>query len=617
MSYNDVIAFNAAMQQAQDTQKNLQSIQDARENHENDMEKFALAKKQAQLDIDKDTMSNQFTSYELQAREANVDQYMKSQQDQLDGNKAKIDQAEYENVMQGKQAVGVAQHLIQNSPDVQNHVAQAFNMAQQQPGASAPTDGGGQASAPMSLVGGGQGPDPTMTASAPIANAGQNQGQAPVPNTADAYKNSGSMTLPGPQGSMVVGGDQSNQGAIAPANTGSLFGMQGQQGGGGGTAQVQPQTQQPAQGGSQSSSPQASNNQPLPPLKDLLQGMDNNPYGSRMSDYNMPNPNFLTDGKMWAPKDPAIINSENPLHLSPQQQFVEEHAKDLIKKGYSVDEVLSQLPSDTAETVKQIASYQGPESTLLGGMQATPQTRAAYMGLIRKINPTYNSAKYGTAQTYYKDLGEDSGNHLGSRVVAVNTVASHLSMLNDVANQLQSNNLPAGNAIINFVRTQLGHPEVTNFDQAREIVSNEVQNLLSSKGATQSGVKRMEEGLNPNMSGAQLSDWVKKTTTPLVAERVQALRSQYKQNTGLPDSGDILYPETRQQFTALMGRDVFSQYDQGKNPFSKANQPQQSNTDQNINIPAGRVGVMGPDGKKYSLPQEQLQQAMQQGYKKI
>lgn len=559
MSINAIIAFNSAVQQMKQNQMDSINIDAARAN---------LDQKQQELDITRQTKESQIhiannqgaiSDYQTKAMMDYLKNQFKPHQDLIDATGDAQDLAQHK-LDQQNQKLGIVAKTLTQDLDVQGHVGNmlkgmnASNGNGQTPISTQQAPSAGSISTPNLMAG-------EQSQIQKTQQGGVLPSIFPTTSQANPINDKQTLGLFGSPSSPVTG---SAQGMDAQAREGSA--QPQQQGQNIAPEQTQPQQQEQAP----------------PPLGQALGHLDPTPFGANpQKDYYMNNPNMMEamkDGKYLIQKPPEIINQENPLRLSERQKFVEDHAKDLMKSGYSRDDIMSQLPSDLSETVDGIGRYKQGEQVLLGGMQATPQVRSAYIGLVRKLFPNYDVNKFGQVAEYRKQLGEDSGNSLGSRVVSVNTVADHLAQMSQLADQLKSQNVPVQNGIINFVRTNLGHPEVTNFNDAKEIVSNEIENILSQKGATQSGVKRMEGNLNANMSPDQLKGFVQ-VNAPLIADRVQALRSQYKSNIGAEDNGEILYPETRQRFSELMGgRDVFSEFDKGKNPFSAANKmsPQSS-----------------------------------------
>lgn len=91
---------------------------------------------------------------------------------------------------------------------------------------------------------------------------------------------------------------------------------------------------------------------------------------------------------------------------------------------------------------------------------------------------------------------------------------------------------------------------------------------------------------------------------------------QYLKNTTL---GSGKKSVTGQQLIAPFAED-FKMLEQLTNAGAPAAQPARSPAPVNppaAPVPAGRVVVVGPDGKQYSLPQEQLAEAQKQGYKLV
>lgn len=322
----------------------------------------------------------------------------------------------------------------------------------------------------------------------------------------------------------------------------------------------------------------------LTPIKNLLGRMDNVPYGdprAQIRDTQVPNPNYRMqlamgdkNARPYSPVSADVIDRTNPLRLSPAQNKMREHIPDLLAKGYTRDEILHNLPSDLSSIVKSIGEYKQPESELMN--RATPAFRTAMGGMIQQLYPNYSANDYAAKASYMKGLTNTTPASVGGQVLSTNAMAAHLGELYQRAQSMQNSNVPVGNMITNFVKQNLGHPEVNDFNAAKEIFSNELQRLLSGKASTQGGVKETASTLNANSSPAQLMT-VLKTYANAAVEKINPLRQQYENTLGEQENGKILYPQTRNILNGIIGRDRFKEFDNGGGETSGSEQGQTSN----------------------------------------
>lgn len=608
MSLNNVVVFNSAVDQAKKNAQDYISIQQAQQNLDQNQQKFDLAKKQANLNLEASGMNNEDTAMNLKAKKAYMDQLFGNQQDVLDGHQAMIDQQEQQTVSSASQAHSVAAQLFNTDPDVKNYAT----------GSQPSPSGNTQASPPMSLLSGGQGPDPTMTpAGAPVANGSQNQGQAPDQSSSGSYKASGALTLPGPQGSMVVG-DNAATPTSSGSDVGALFGVPGQQGGGSAPmpAQTQPQSQ-PAASNSLDSNTTGNPTTAagLPPLSQVYQGLSTKPFGQATSDIYMKNPNFMEaikNGNYLIKKDPTQIESENPLALNENDRTVLSDIPNLQKAGYGQSDIFNQLTPGTQSLIKTVGEYRATPAELTssfgGGRQKQELVKA-----VQAFYPKWSDAVYDQRHRSLIDFTDPNGVN-GQTIAATRQGIEHMdeltSSIDAVSNKTISMGLgrqvPVLNAPMNAIMQYVGgDPDILALKQNINAVSEEMTKAWGGARAGEARLANWRSTMNATNSPAGWSGLLSKTAK-LWDEAAQTRESMFSLAMGGQKMNDVLGQ-------GVITPDQQAILDRIKGGYTPNNPDQAHNT----GIPAGRVGVMGPDGKKYSLPQEQLQQAMQQGYKKI
>jgi hypothetical protein len=177
-----------------------------------------------------------------------------------------------------------------------------------------------------------------------------------------------------------------------------------------------------------------------------------------------------------------------------------------------------------------------------------------FMQEYKKEHPQATSGELAEAAGEFRrinaiETGFGSG-VMGRQLLSLNTVADHLLLVKEYGEALNNGQIPRANAIANRVATELGKPEVTNFDAGRDIMADEVVRLLTSTGGTEADRSGMQSRLSASQSPAQMGGALQ-VFERFTAGRFEALRQQYAQ--GDPQREQrfmdvLLTPKARQVF---------------------------------------------------------------------
>lgn len=542
MSIYNIMAFNAAHDQVMQNTKEAQAIDAKRVATQSAQEDLDIAKRTAESKIkianNQGVLSDWATKQAMDSQKEQIKPHEDYFQAVLDAQDKAIHNAQ-QNIKQGTQ---VADHLLANDPDVQAHAQTLTGIMGSQGQTAEPSDSnqiGPSSQSPQMSMADGSNQD--------ITPGVANSPSPATPGNADAQSTGASPTqipsLPG-----MMQSQPTAPVAAAPQQS------------------QQPQKPAPADDQSSISSPQN-----LMPIKDMLSKMDNRPYGdpsAQMRDSFIRNPNYMMevamgnkDAKPVMPVTADVLDRTNPLRLSPAQESMRQHIPNLLSQGYSRDEIIKNLPNDLGSVVKSIGEYKRPESELLN--RATPAFRTGLTGLVSELYPNYSESSFKERNAFATDMGKTTPQSFGGQVVSLNTLAMHLGELNNKILVAQNKGVPVQNAFVNFVQNNLGHPEVNDFNAAKEIYANEMQRLLTGKAATQSGVGREAETLNQNSSTSQLQT-VLKTNANMVIDKINSLRDKYKDTMGEDDGNKVIKPQAKRILNSLVGYDKFSSYDNGQ-----------------------------------------------------
>lgn len=168
----------------------------------------------------------------------------------------------------------------------------------------------------------------------------------------------------------------------------------------------------------------------------------------------------------------------------------------------------------------------------------------------------------------------------GKNLISLNTVADHLSLLQQYADALKNKDIPLENQVINRMSVQSGMPEVIQFALARTISADEVIRLLTTTGGTVEDRGGLQRLLSEYGSPEQLNAAIN-TASNFVRGRYEPLRQSYS----LGDSNrqrffddNMMTPEARQLFAG----------------------PQKPVAGGDTKYVKGQT-ITGPDGKQYKV----------------
>jgi uncharacterized protein YoaH (UPF0181 family) len=189
-------------------------------------------------------------------------------------------------------------------------------------------------------------------------------------------------------------------------------------------------------------------------------------------------------------------------------------------------------------SAEEIANYKAPPLTSFAMARGQgPEI----MKRIREINPDWNAQKYQVAQRVRNDFA--SGAQSAKRVDAMNTVVHHLGVFDDLAKGLGNHDINAMNRVLNYARTELGRPEVTDFNVAKGIIGDEVIKAVVGSGAVFD-----RESLQKDLNDARSPEQLQKMSNRIRQLMGGSLGALYQRwhSVPLPDDEFVakLEPET-------------------------------------------------------------------------
>lgn len=238
------------------------------------------------------------------------------------------------------------------------------------------------------------------------------------------------------------------------------------------------------------------------------------------------------------------------VQYNPQYQAAQKTQADINKPQSSLGKLNSDL---TAGRITQQQYDQGVVSALGG---ATPQAIKATASLIanyhmaplstfamsrpigtqimaevKKLNPSYDAKLYAGGQ---HAITQFFGGKKGDTVRSFNVAINHLDTLSQLSSALGNGNLQAVNRIAQRAAQEMGGSAPTNFNAAKQLVSDEIVKAIVGSGG---GVQDREEAAHA-VSSAQSPQQLKgviDTYQKLLAGQIEGFQRQYRASTGRDD----------------------------------------------------------------------------------
>ena len=199
------------------------------------------------------------------------------------------------------------------------------------------------------------------------------------------------------------------------------------------------------------------------------------------------------------------------------------------------------ITSDTSQSIEDAAQAIAKFSQSPPGLR--DKNRNKILARVREINPEYNEATYKDRDSAYRQYASPYGAG-GKQIIAFNTVADHLNSIEELSKALENKDTQSVNRISNYLKTEFGVPNVTNFNAAKQFVSGEVVKAITGTAGALKDREEAQRVLDAAQSPKQLQEAID-TTRKLIAGRTKALQREYEQGTGRTDFDHWLTPSLR------------------------------------------------------------------------
>lgn len=204
------------------------------------------------------------------------------------------------------------------------------------------------------------------------------------------------------------------------------------------------------------------------------------------------------------------------------------------------NQFLSQLPSGTQALVKGLTDYSldlSKVSSIRGNQ------RQLLASLAKQYDPSFDMNQFNARKNFVNNLA--NGN-LSKSVISANTLIGHINGLQESYNQLHNSKVPLFNAVGNISKQAVGSGTQTQLKANANAVANELETLFrGTGGGSMQGIEDWKKQISVNASPEQSKAFIGKAIE-LMASRLQAIDSQYKNIMGKPREFSVLNNKSKQ-----------------------------------------------------------------------
>jgi hypothetical protein len=212
------------------------------------------------------------------------------------------------------------------------------------------------------------------------------------------------------------------------------------------------------------------------------------------------------------------------------------------------EDFLKTLPKPMASQVKALAE----------GKMAFPSGYALKSGYWQKMlenvsqyDPSFDSVNFNARSKTRSDFTSGGS---AKQINAMNTVIGHLQSLSDAATKLGNTAYPAWNSIKNYASTQVGNPEVKNFDTTKKAVVDELTRVWRQSGGSEQDIATWSQNIDAAGSPEQLHNVIGQIGD-LLESKISSMKAQYDQGMGTSNQGvRLLTPESDRALSVLRSR---------------------------------------------------------------
>jgi hypothetical protein len=239
-----------------------------------------------------------------------------------------------------------------------------------------------------------------------------------------------------------------------------------------------------------------------------------------------------------------LVNGKVELLTEPEAMARKSAGAEVQLAGSTSMRLGAPLTDESQEKLAQaVANYSLDPKTL------SVKDRAAVLERAIALNPEYQQGDFGNRNLAQRNWVQPNGAG-AKQIAAFTTVAQHLDTLQELADAQKNGDTPKINSMINYFNKNLGYPEVTNFDTAKQAVAAEVVKAITGTAGALADRQEAERALSAAASPEQVKGAVE-TLKKLIGGRIETSRALYTAGTGRSaDEFNKLLPENvRESFS--------------------------------------------------------------------
>lgn len=147
--------------------------------------------------------------------------------------------------------------------------------------------------------------------------------------------------------------------------------------------------------------------------------------------------------------------------------------------------------------------------------------------LAAEIDPNFDFTQMPTRQKVRNDFAPNGT--MGKALTSLNTVIGHLDTMGEAANKLNNKALVKYNSLGNYISKNIGNPEVTNFNAARNLVIGELGKIAQGTGVVTNEERTMFQKDLENSNSIEQINGVVNTYMDLIKSRTDAIKGNWTQ----------------------------------------------------------------------------------------
>lgn len=217
-------------------------------------------------------------------------------------------------------------------------------------------------------------------------------------------------------------------------------------------------------------------------------------------------------------------------------------------QGPTGDDYLKTMPPAQAGQIKALAEGRTPFPTGMSYAKLQPLIQA-----VTQYDPTFDAANYTARSKARSDLTSPNGTG-GKTINALNTAVQHVGKLSDLIEALDNGNIPAVNAVSNWLSKASGGTQVTNFQAVQPQMMKEIERLWRGAGGSTADIESLKASLGPNM-GIQQQREALSNFVDLIKGKLDSTETQRNNILG-PAAKDvpILFDQNKSVIEKVAGR---------------------------------------------------------------